>query len=59
MARAGHATPAVTTRRGRIISPGWVSADMDDLIDALNKGDEERIKAALLWRHPERPPLRY
>ena len=47
MAQAGHATKAVVSR-GRVLHPGSVSQDMRDLIDALNKGDEERIKGLLL-----------
>jgi len=51
MAAAGHATPGVTEwdRRGRshVIVQGSVSREMRDLIDALNKGDERRIRAAI------------
>lgn len=46
MAKAGHVT---VLRRGRKARRCTVSGEMESLIDALNKGDEERIKAALLF----------
>lgn len=56
MAKKGHATAAVTTKRGRILAPGSVSDEMRDLIDALNRGDEEQLKALQAqyrFRYPE------
>jgi len=50
MARRGHATPPVK-RRGKIVKPGTVSDEMEALIDALNRGDEETIKGLLLQTH--------
>ena len=50
MARRGHATPAATHGR-RVIVPGAASPEMRDLIDALGRGDEERIKGLLLIAH--------
>lgn len=53
MASAGHATPARGIRHfknGSIsyTTQGHVSESMTDLIAALNRGDEEEIKALLL-----------
>jgi hypothetical protein len=44
LAAAGHATPPLL-RRGKVIVGGHVSEDMRDAIDALNRGDENAIKA--------------
>ena len=55
LARAGHVTPATGYwKGGRWIQwvPGSVSQEMRDAIDALNKGDENEIKAFNL-RHLE------
>lgn len=47
MARNGHVSRSYNYYRGgRYCTP---SQDMKDLIDALDKGDEEAIKAALLY----------
>ncbi len=57
-AAKGHATPGFAGKRRRIAGglsapigaySGHVSPEMRDLIDALNRGDEERIKAHLLF----------
>lgn len=56
MAKNGHVRPARIGRRGRILAPCAVSSEMTDLIEALNTGDEERIKAALLWHNPSQTP---
>jgi len=47
MAAAGHVTVSRIGRR-TVCHP---SEDMNDLIDALNRGDEERIKGMLLLHH--------
>lgn len=46
MAQCGHVTQT-EFRKGIVCH---VSSDMQDLIEALNEGDEEQIKAILLWR---------
>ena len=56
MGRTGHVTPHVYHRnvgrnlKGKCISGMTMapSEDMNDLIEALNKGNEERIKGLLL-----------
>lgn len=45
MAKNGH----VTQTKNRFVTRCYVSPEMEDWIDALNKGDEERIKAKLLY----------
>ncbi len=48
LASRGHATPASGYyKRGKFIidCPGTTTNEMDDAIKALNKGDEEEIKA--------------
>lgn len=52
MAKNGHVTQSdyMLTRR-RVIRYCVPSPEMEDWIDALNKGDEERIKAKLLYRN--------
>jgi len=44
MARAGHVQPITKGHKSRRAYRSDVSDDMRDFIDALNKGDEERIK---------------
>lgn len=55
MAARGHAMPPTGRhhhRRGVSYSfSGYVSQEMRDLIEALNKGDEETIKGLLLMDH--------
>ena len=51
MAQRGHATPATGYwRRGRWVQTkaGWVTGELDAFVDALNSGDEERVKANIL-----------
>lgn len=48
MARDGHAHAPIFTRRGKMKRPGYVSLEMAGFIDALNDGDEERIKWNIL-----------
>ena len=45
MARSGHAPPAKVGKRGNVLRPGTVTQNMRDAVDALNRGDEEQIKA--------------
>ena len=47
MAKAGHVRRQRTKRRHGSVCT--VSEDMAHVIDALNRGDEEAIKAALLY----------
>lgn len=51
----GHVTRHPATRRRAAYCT--TTAEMDSIIDALNKGDEERIKAALLADRFPLPPL--
>lgn len=48
MGRRGHATPARISKAGKVITQGSISDDMRSFVDALNNGDEERIKANIL-----------
>jgi len=47
MAKKGHSRAPIKVR-GKTVLQGFVSQDMRDLIDALNRGDEELIKGLLL-----------
>lgn len=49
MARSGHATAGSPPSRGWIGHSGYVSPEMRDLIEALDRGDENRIKAYLMF----------
>ena len=54
MAQKGHATPGHGYYHGKHYiqtRQGTISEDMRDLIDALNEGDEARIKGLLLMTH--------
>ena len=48
MVRAGCATAPVYTKGGKLKKQGYVSEEMNDFIDALNKGNEEKIKWYIL-----------
>ena len=49
MARDGHGTaPRIHKRTLRVLRQGSTSTEMDTLIKALNKGDEEEVKGLLL-----------
>ena len=43
----GHAKPARKNKRGKIIQQGSVSNEMEELIDALNSGNEEKLKGLM------------
>lgn len=51
MANRGHVTQTnkIVGRKNQTVC--YVSDDMENLIDALNKGDEEKIKGLLLYTH--------
>lgn len=45
MSKSGHATaPKVHKRTRKILKPAFVSDEMRDLIDAMNRGNEEKLK---------------
>ena len=48
MATRGHVQRPKIGRGGKIVTPGWVSPEMEEVIDALNKGDEEFLKNFVL-----------
>ena len=50
MGRAGHVTSPKLSKRGKVLRPGTVSEEMQALIEALDKGEEERIKGLILSR---------
>jgi hypothetical protein len=57
MSQAGHATPAKFTKRGKLKTAGKTTEEMDDLIAALNAGDEREIKALMLRYSTRFPQL--
>lgn len=52
MAKNGHVKAPVFTKGGRIKSQSFVSEELEDLIAAMDRGDEEYLKDVAL-RHKD------